>query len=115
VIEASALAGFLISACAIEAQEPTIQRGRAFAQANCATWQSAGFIESLATQVLVTFVLRTRLNPLAYPSYCCLLDPGLCNQSRNSGKRRPQTKRRGNAPTTGRDASSALSCFSTLL
>jgi cytochrome c len=42
VIEASALAGFLISACAIEAQEPTIQRGRAFAQANCARCHAIG-------------------------------------------------------------------------
>ena len=35
-IGAVALAGFLICARAVEAQEPTIQRGRAFAQANCA-------------------------------------------------------------------------------
>jgi cytochrome c len=41
-IEASALAGFLISTYAIEAQEPTVQRGRAFAQANCARCHAIG-------------------------------------------------------------------------
>jgi len=35
-------AGFLISACAIKAQEPTIQRGHAFAQANCARCHPIG-------------------------------------------------------------------------
>jgi cytochrome c len=42
VIEASALIGFLISSYAIEAQEPTIQHGRAFAQANCARCHAIG-------------------------------------------------------------------------
>jgi cytochrome c len=41
-IGAAALAGFVIWACAIEAQEPTIQRGRAFAQANCARCHAIG-------------------------------------------------------------------------
>jgi cytochrome c len=41
-IEASALAGFFIWACAIQAQESTIQRGRAFAQANCARCHAIG-------------------------------------------------------------------------
>jgi mono/diheme cytochrome c family protein len=36
------LAGFLISACAVEAQESTIQRGRAFAQSNCARCHAIG-------------------------------------------------------------------------
>jgi len=42
VVEALALAGFLISACATEAQESTIQRGRAFTQANCARCHAIG-------------------------------------------------------------------------
>ena len=41
-IGAAALAGLLIWARAIEAQEPTIQRGRAFAQANCARCHAIG-------------------------------------------------------------------------
>ena len=41
-IRAAALAGFLISAPVIEAQKPTIQRGRAFAQANCARCHAIG-------------------------------------------------------------------------
>ena len=41
-IGAAALAGFLICARAIEAQEPMIQRGRAFAQANCARCHAIG-------------------------------------------------------------------------
>ena len=42
VIGASALAGFLISSCVIEARELTIQRGRALAQANCARCHTIG-------------------------------------------------------------------------
>jgi cytochrome c len=41
-IGTAALAAFLIWACATEAQEPTIQRGRAFAQANCARCHAIG-------------------------------------------------------------------------
>lgn len=39
---AAVQAGFLIAACPIKAQEPTIQRGRAFAQANCARCHAIG-------------------------------------------------------------------------
>jgi cytochrome c len=39
---AAALAGLLIWASTIEAQEPTIQRGRAFAEANCARCHAIG-------------------------------------------------------------------------
>ena len=41
-IGAAALVGFLIVACPVEAQEPPIQRGRAFAQANCARCHAIG-------------------------------------------------------------------------
>jgi mono/diheme cytochrome c family protein len=41
-IEASVLAGFLISACAVEAQESTIQSGGAYAQSNCARCRAIG-------------------------------------------------------------------------
>jgi mono/diheme cytochrome c family protein len=41
-IGAAALAAFLICAPAVEAQEPTNQRGRAFAQANCARCHAIG-------------------------------------------------------------------------
>ena len=41
-VVAAVQAGFLISACAIKAQEPTIQRGYAFAQANCARCHAIG-------------------------------------------------------------------------
>ena len=42
VIEASALTGLLILTCASKAQEPTIQRGRAFSQTNCARCHAIG-------------------------------------------------------------------------
>jgi|SRR6516165_5888902 len=41
-IGAEALPGFLIWARAVEAQEPTILRGRAFALANCARCHAIG-------------------------------------------------------------------------
>ena len=41
-IGAAALAGFLIWARATESQEPTNQRGRAFAQAHCARCHAIG-------------------------------------------------------------------------